>query len=225
MSDPIDNVIRDGVETNRELAAAEKNAARRMQLGPYRWWLTAAVIIWLVYLVLPHAGPVRGYEVTFRLPAAVDANVKITEYVYSWLMLAGIGILTTLVLITRRTALGLIAWMFSGVALFYYVLALWLRQTRSATEVGLDAAIGLYISIISVALTVVAYAMVALRRSPEQQKLADARAEHDNLDEVGYAQREAMVTKQNTSYESNPLFVDDRRQRAAERHPEPTEKD
>jgi len=67
-------------------------------------------------------------------------------------------------------------------------------------------------------LAFVAYCMVALRRDDRQAELARSRAEQDSLDEVGYAQRSAMVSKQNTAADDNPLLRDDRRRRATERH-------
>lgn len=205
-------------EASRDLAAAEKKAARRMELGGHLWVLLAALVLFVIYLVTPHAGDVRGYEVVLRLPAAVDGDIKITEYVYAWLSALGIGVFTTLTLITRRTVFGLIAWMLTTVALIFSLLALWLRQTRSVADQDMDMSVGFFLSLIGVALAVYSYSRIALRRSPEQAQLAEARAQDENLDEVGYLQREAMTVRQHTSFETNPLFVDDRRQRATERY-------
>lgn len=204
-------------ESHGDLAAAERKAARRMSLHGQKWTLTAAVIIWVAYLVLPHAAGVNGFEVTFALPAAREAGIKITEYIYALLIGLGIGVFTTLTLLTRRTTFGLVAWMLTTVGLFYSLLALWLRQTRSTSGDGYDIGPGMYLSIIGVALCVFAYARVALRRDPEQARIARARAEHHDLDEVGLAQRDALRAEQVTA-EENPLFVDDRRQQAAQRH-------
>lgn len=214
----MDKVTRDlaAAETSRDLAEAEKKAASRLSLGSYLWWLVAALVLYVVYLVVPHAGDVLGFEVTFRLPAAVDAGIKITEYVFAWLMLVGLGVFTTLTVITRRTVFGLIAWMFVTVALFYSLFAMWLRMTRPSSGDGVDMGIGMLIAILAVVLAEIAYAMVALRRNPEQTRIAEERARHANLDEVGYAQREAMTER--PADQPNPLLVDDRRRRAAERH-------
>lgn len=209
--------IRDGAAASRNLAAAEKKAARRMDLAGYLWWLVAALLLFISYLVTPHAGSVLGYEVVFRLPSAIEANIKVTEYIFAWLSALGIGVFTTLTLITRRTSFGLIAWMLSTVALLFSLLAVWLRQTRDVSEEELGAGFGLYLAILGVVVAVYAYSRVALRRSPEQAELAEARARDDNLDEVGYAQREVQ-RQQQASFESNPILIDDRRQRATERY-------
>lgn len=208
-------------EANRNLAEAEKKAAGRMALGSYLWWLVAALVLYVVYLLVPHAGDVRGIEVTLRLPGAVDAGIKITEYIYAWLLLGGLGVFTTLTVLTRRTVFGLIAWMLVTVGLFYSVFAMWLRMTRDTADDGVNMGIGMFVSIVAVVLAEIAYAMVALCRSPEQARIAEQRAENANLDEVGYAQREAATSgnaEVSSSFEDNPLFVDDRRQRAAQRH-------
>lgn len=207
-----------GADASRDLAAAEKKAARRMELGGHRWVLLAALVLFVIYLVTPHAGHVLGYEVVLRLPESVDGGIKITEYLYAWFSALGIGVFTTLTLLTRRAVFGLIAWMFSVVTLIFSLLALWLRQTRSVAEEDMSVGVGFFLSLIGVVLAVYAYSRIALRRSPEQAQLADARARDENLDEVGYVQREAMTTRRHTSFDNNPLFVDDRRQRATERY-------
>ena len=210
--------IRADADKVRDLAAQEKKAARRMTLGSHLYTLIAAVLIYVVALFLPQAGDVRGFEVLFRMSAAADADIKITEYIYATLIFLGLGVFTTLTLLTRRSVFGLIGWMLSTVGLGYSIFAIWLRQTRSSSGDGVDLGIGMWLSIIAVALAFFAYCMVALRRDDKQAELARSRAEQDSLDEVGYAQRSAMVTRQNTSSEDNPLLQDDRRRKAAERH-------
>lgn len=207
----------EAAETNRDLAEAEKKAASGMTLGPYLWWLVVALVLYVVYLVVPHAGHVLGFQVTFRLPAAVDAGIKITEYVFAWLMLGGLGIFTTLTVLTRRAAFGLIAWMLVTVGVFYSLFAMWLRMTRSSADDGVNLGVGMAVAVVAVVIAEIAYAMVALRRNPEQARIAEERARHANLDEVGYAQREAR-TGGDAPAEANSLLVDDRRRRAAERH-------
>lgn len=200
-----------------ELAKAEQKAAKTMSLRGHQFTLIAAVVIWVAYLVLPHANGVSGFEVTFMLPGAREADIKVTEYIYAILIGLGIGIFTTLTLITKRSVFGLIAWMLVTVGLFYSILAMWLRQTRNEAGDGYDIGFGMYLSILGVVLAVLAYSMVALRRSPEQARIADERAQHHDLDEVGQAQRDARISG-GQSAEQNPLFVDDRRQQAAQRH-------
>lgn len=196
-----------------DLAAREKRVSARVHLGPQLWLLVAALVLYVVSLVLPQAGQVRGYEVLFQLEPAQEAGIKVTEYIYSILVFLGVGVLTTLVLITRRTALASLAWMFTTVGFAYSIFALWLRQTRPSSEDGVEMNIGFWFSLLAVGLAFLAFAFVVLRRSPEQAEIARARAQADSLDEVGRMQQEA-----NFSTEQNPLLQDDRRARASERH-------
>ncbi|RSZ61718.1 hypothetical protein EAH68_11600 [Corynebacterium hylobatis] len=199
--------------TSTDLAAREKRASARVYLGKQLWLLVAALVLYVVSLVLPQAGQVRGYEVLFQLAPAQEAGIKITEYVYSILVFLGVGVLTTLVLITRRTALASLAWMFTTVGFAYSIFAVWLRQTRPTAEDGVEMNIGFWLSLLAVGLAFLGFAFVVLRRSPEQAEIARARAQADPLDEVGRMQQDA-----NFAAETNPLLQDDRRARASERH-------
>lgn len=199
--------------TSTDLARREKRAATRLVLGRQFGLFVAALVLYVVSLFLPQAGDVRGFEVLLQLEPAREAGIKITEYVYAVLIFLGVGVLTTVTLITRRTAVASIAWMFTTVGLAYSIFALWLRQTRSSADDGVEMNIGFWLSLIAVALAFLGFAFVVLRRSPEQAEIAQARAEADNLDEVGRLQQDV-----NVSAEANPLLVDDRRARASQRH-------
>lgn len=197
----------------QELATREKRVASRLDLGGRLWLFVAAVVLYAVSLVLPQAGSVRGYEVLFQLQPAADAGIKITEYVYAVLAFLGVGVLTTLTLLTRRLFVAIPAWMITTVGTAYSLFALWLRQTRANADDGVEMNLGFWISLLALVLAFLAYAMTMFRRNPEQEKLARDRASSDNLDEVGRMQQQA-----NISPEENPLLIDDRRSRASERH-------
>ncbi|GAB3941359.1 hypothetical protein [Corynebacterium tapiri] len=186
-----------------QLAAEEKQAARQIDLGSKFYWLAAAVVCWVLFLVLPQSGSVRGLDVTLFSASAREHGTYIVECVYGVLIALGLGVFTTLTLITRRTAFALIAWMLTTVGLAAALFSLWLRQTGEGEATG----IGMYISIVGVALAVFAYSTVALRRSDAQRTIAEKRAASSGLDEVGQAQMEARIPME------NPVLIDDRRQR------------
>lgn len=192
------------------LAEQERHAARHVTLGTYKIPLIAAVVIWVVYLFVPHAGDIPGWQVTFLTPAAHQAGIKVTESVYAVLMALGVGVLTTITLVTKNAKVALAAWLLSGMALMVSLLGLWLRQLDDAS---LPMGIGFPLSIVAVIVCVFCYAKIIMRRNPEQQRIAEQRASSDNLDEVGLAQRDAM----GIHTDENPRFVDDRRRRAHER--------
>ncbi|QGU04828.1 Rv2732c family membrane protein [Corynebacterium comes] len=199
--------------TSTDLALRERRAATHLVLGRQLWLFVAALVIYVVSLFLPQAGEVRGFEVLLQLEPAQEAGIKITEYVYALLIFLGVGVLTPLLLITRRSAVAAMAWMLTTVGLAYSIFAIWLRQTRSSADDGVEMNIGFWLSVLAVTLAFFGFAFVVMRRSPEQAEIAQARAESDNLDEVGRLQQNA-----NVAVESNPLLIDDRRARATERH-------
>ncbi|WP_304348597.1 hypothetical protein [Corynebacterium frankenforstense] len=196
----------------RELARREKVSARHVELGGAYYVLLGATVVYFVTLLLPQATGVQGWQVVTFSDAAADAGVKLTEYVFAVLCLLGIGVFTTATLITRRTALALIAWMITTVGVAYSLLAVWLRLQRPGSEADVTLGVGTYLMILVVIVAFVAYAMTVLRRSPEQREIARARAETDDVDEVARAQREASRNPG-----ANPLLVDDRRDRSRRR--------
>lgn len=196
----------------RELAQREKVSARHVELGGAYFVLLGATVVYFVTLLLPQVTGVQGWQVVTFSAAAAEAGVKLTEYVFAVLCLLGIGVFTTATLITRRTALALIAWMITTVAVAYSLLAVWLRLQRPGSEAEVTLGVGTYLMIAVVIVAFVAYATTVLRRSPEQRELARARAETDDVDEVARAQREASRNPGD-----NPLLVDDRRDRSRRR--------
>ncbi|GAB3696687.1 hypothetical protein [Corynebacterium nasicanis] len=198
---------------HQELATRERRVASRLDLGGRLWFFLAALGLYLVSLLLPQAGTVRGYEVLAQTAAAQEAGIKITEYVYAILIFLGVGVLTTLTVLTRRLFVAIPAWMLTTVGLAYSIFAMWLRQTRASAEDGVEMNLGFWISLLAVILAFLGYATTIFRRNPEQEQLAQARASSENLDVVGRLQQQA-----NTTAAENPLLIDDRRSRATERH-------
>lgn len=201
-----------------ELAERERVLSKRIWLGNQFWVLLGLVLAYLAVLALPQITGVRGFQVVFVTEQARQASVKITEYVFSILALLGIGIFTPLTLIFRRTSLAVIAWIFCTISLFESLFAMWLRNQRPGSEDRFHPGVGMFLLIAIIVIGVFTYATVVLRRSPEQEKVAQQRAHTDNLDGVGYAQRYAGVRDQEHDPEENPVLIDDRRSRAARRH-------
>lgn len=196
-----------------ESAAAEKRAARTMSLGKAVYPLATAVLAYVAYLILPHAGAARGYEV---LLGTSDITTTI-EQVYAVLLTVGIGIATTIVLVTRYAPAGLVGWMCVTVALPYSLFSLWVRHTGPHDGASAPNSIGMYIGMVGVVCAFAAYCSVALKRNPQQQAAADRRADSTTVDDIAQLQRESGMEIQHTDYDSNPLFVDDRRRRAGSR--------
>lgn len=188
--------------------AAERAAAQKMELGGYKTALIVAVVAWLAYLVLPYAGSAHGWEVLGL--GSTSVKISIMENISGWCALLGIGVLTSLTVITRRLNFGLAAWMLVAISLF---LNLWGFWYRGSTADG--ASIGMWVGVLASLIAFLAYCRVAFRRSPEQIAAAEkARAAASSLDQVGVLQTEAATT---LPPEENPLLIDDRRRRAHKR--------
>lgn len=204
--------------TVAELAAAEKKAARFIDLkNSYGIALIVAFVLFVVGMFLPHAGEVRGFEAIFGLEAAAQANIRLAERVFVILGFAAAVVFNGLTILTRRTVVASIAYILSGMSLFSSLFGLWMRIQHQQVEGAPGVGVGIYCELIAVILLVISYSNLIFRRTEEQKALAEQRAQHENLDEVGYAQRSAMVTKQNNVGDFNPLLVDDRRKKASER--------
>lgn len=188
--------------------AAERAAAQKMELGGYKTALIVAIVAWVAYLVLPYAGTANGWEVLGLDSPSV--KISIMENISGWCALLGIGVLTSLTVITRRLNFGLAAWMLVAISLF---LNLWGFWYRGSTANG--ASIGMWVGVLASLIAFLAYCRVAFRRSPEQIAAAEkARAAASSLDQVGVLQTEAATT---LPPEENPLLIDDRRRRAHKR--------
>ncbi|PCC82014.1 hypothetical protein COM45_09875 [Corynebacterium accolens] len=188
--------------------AAERAAAQKMELGGYKTALIVAIVAWVAYLVLPYAGSAHGWEVLGL--GSTSVKISIMENISGWCALLGIGVLTSLTVITRRLNFGLAAWMLVAISLF---LNLWGFWYRGSTADG--ASIGMWVGVLASLIAFLAYCRVAFRRSPEQIAAAEkARAAASSLDQVGVLQTEAATT---LPPEENPLLIDDRRRRAHKR--------
>lgn len=191
------------------LAQAEKTAASTVDMGAKRWVLAAAAVFYLVAMSLPFVGDASGWQVLAATGAAKEAQTAITEYVFAWISLIGIGILTTLAVVTQRFAITVPAWMVTTVSLVFSVLGIWLRNSSG---LGISRGPGYYLAMLCVVVVVFTTFPLILSRNASQTALARERAESQGMDEVALAQRAAI------KQQDNPLLIDDRRSRAAQRH-------
>ncbi|WP_080794582.1 hypothetical protein [Corynebacterium pacaense] len=210
--------------SGRELAELEKEAAKTLDLGSRKWYLIAGVALFLLALVLPHIRGVMGWQILFLTDTASNAGIRLAEYVFYWLGTIGVVAFSLGTVVFRKTWMSYIAWIFSCVTLVYAVFATWMRQTSTGTDVTVIN-IGMLVAIIAAVCAVWGLSGVILARSDRQQEVAQLRAANDDLDTVAEAQRELLKSQQHDSGD-NPLLVDDRRARAAQRHqPEPPSKE
>ncbi|WP_293820969.1 hypothetical protein [uncultured Corynebacterium sp.] len=192
----------------QKAATAERRAAQTMELGGHRVTLCIAVVAYLLYLILPYAGPADGWEALTFGTTSSGVRISIMETVSAWLALIGLGILTPVTILTRRATSGLVAWMLVTVSFFANLWGFWFRGSTAD-----GASLGMWVGMLATFLAFLAYSMVALRRSPEQKAAeAQVRATAGQLDEVGEFQSSLDDTPRQEPIE------DTRRKQAAERH-------
>lgn len=201
-------------DSQETLAIQEARAAATLEMGASRWVLAACAAVYLIALFLPFAADANGWAILGATSAAEAAQVKVTEYAFVWLSLIGVGVLTTLTVITRRFALGVPAWMVTTVALASSLLAIWLRKSSTAYEDGLRHGPGIYVAILAVAVASFVFFPLLFGRNDAQREAAAQRAAAQGSDDVARTQQAAAGKAHN----ENPLLIDDRRARAAERH-------
>lgn len=203
MSDDL-NAVQDAV-------AAERRAAKTIELGAHRYALIVSVVLWIAYLLLPYAGEARGWEALMLGTTSEGVKISLVEAISAWLALLGVGVLTTATIVMRRTALALVAWMMTTVSFFANLWGFWYRHSAAdGAEIGMD------VGALSTFIAFIVYCQVALRRSPEQLAAAErVREVSGQLDHVGVLQSEAAT---DVPAEENPLLIDNRRSQAASRH-------
>ena len=201
----------DEVTTAQDAIAAERRAAKTIELGAHRYALIAAVVLWAAYLIFPYAGAAHGWEALVMGTTAEGVKISVVEAISAWLALLGIGVFTTATILTRRTSLALVAWMMVTISFFSHLWGFWYRG--SAAD---GAAIGMYVGALATCVAFLVYCQVALRRSPEQLAAQErVREAAGKLDQVGLLQSEAAT---DLPAEQNPLLIDNRRSQAASRY-------
>lgn len=200
-------------QESKDLAKKEARAAATLEMGSRRWVLAACAGLYLFAMFLPFAADASGWDMLASTQAAQDAQTKITEYAFVWCSFIGLGVLTSLTVIFRRFALGVPAWMVTTVSFAVSLMAIWLRRSSSTYDLGLRHGLGIYLAILAVAVAVFTLFPVLFGRSEQAREAAQQRARAQGSDEVALAQRSAT-----SRVEGNPLLIDDRRARAAERH-------
>ncbi|MDO4908471.1 MAG: hypothetical protein Q3962_01290 [Corynebacterium sp.] len=196
----------------------ERRAGRIVDLGPSRGTLIIALVLYIVALFLPHSGAVKGFDVLLHNSTATAHLTTMPEYVQMYLTFLGLVVFNILVLLTRNSVCTLIGWCFSGVGLFYTLFAMWMRQTHTNANGG-GISIGLVLSAIAVFLAVWGYTGLIIRRTSEQQALADARVDasrNATPDPVADAQLRLMAER--AAREAGTYDDGDHRRRRNRKH-------
>lgn len=197
-----------------DLSGAERRIAGRVVLGRYVPLIVFGFLVPLVMIFLPHAGDVRGYDVLFNTQVAQGGATAKPETIFSWLRLTAI-LLSIGTLVSKSWIVAWVNWAFAGVAWWYNVFAIWVRQTQPPTESGDGPAIPLMFSLVGLTVLFYALSAVVFQKNPLQRALATARREEAHRDEESRLAQQRLRT--GIEDRKDAEIVDDRRARAKAR--------
>lgn len=204
-----------------DLAVMEKEAAQKVDMRSSWIGLVAVLVLFLGSLALPFTGKANGFDILFMNVKAHEHGATPLEQTYVIIGLVSIVGFNLLVLLTRRLSLTYIAWVFSGITATAAMFMIWMGQTRLRAETSSGTEFGAAINAITAFAFLIIMTALIFRRSADQLDLEDARRQAGVDDPVAEAQRDASVGRRFSRYEDNPLFIDDRRSKASERHQRP----
>lgn len=192
-----------------ELARRERDVAKRIDMSGYRtpiWGGAAAIIAsWL----LPYTGYITGIDIALMTQRSIDYGIATPERVFVWGCALGPVGLALLAYARKSTQLAQIAWVFSGISMFFSIFAIWMRQTR---DQGSGVGVGLILATFAVLFVVYGLYNVVTMRSDEQEEIAELRRKEIYLDPVAQQQREKFGAGNSTLADDRGP-IDDRRAR------------
>ncbi|MDO4928502.1 MAG: hypothetical protein Q3976_05495 [Corynebacterium sp.] len=203
-----------GAQSNEAYAKSEKEASKFIDLHGYYGLLGTVLGLYLLAMVLPYTGDVHGWEVVTR---TTDAEIGIAETVFGLFSALAAVVGVGLILLTKRTVIANITYLFSGIALLVSVFSLWMR-IQDSQKGGSGVGPGHFVEIAAIIVLVYTLSRLVFSRSAAQEEAAAERAAHFQLDSIGQAQQESSLSQGFDTADTNPLLIDDRRQRAARRH-------
>lgn len=196
-------------ESVEELARRERAAAQRIDMSGYRtplWGGAAAIVAsWF----LPYTGNMLGLDLALITQRSIDYGISTPERIFVWICAIGPVGLMLVSYLRKSTQLAQIAWALSGIAMFFSLFAIWMRQTR---DQGSGAGVGLILATLAVLFVVYGLYNVVTMRTEEQEEIAELRRQEVYVDPVAQEQREMFgANKSQLSDDRGP--IDDRRSR------------
>lgn len=199
-----------------ELALKERQAAARIDMSGYRLPLLGGAAAIVASWFLPYTGHITGIDIALFSQRSVDYGIGTPERVFVWLCALGPVGLMLAAYLRKSTQLAQIAWLFSGISMFFSIFAIWMRQTR---DQGSGAGVGLVLAAIAVLFVVYGLYNVVTMKTDEQEELAELRRKEVYIDPVAREQQGQFGAKHaQLSDERGP--IDDRRRRRNREAPE-----
>ncbi|AKK03342.1 Rv2732c family membrane protein [Corynebacterium epidermidicanis] len=197
-----------------DLAARERSIAARLDMSGHRVALLGGPLLIVLSWFLPYTGPITGIDLAFSTQRSIDYGIAPQERMFVWLSALGPVLLTLGAYFLRSTKLAQIGWIISGIAMFFSIFAIWMRQTRDS---GLGPGPGMILGALAILVVVYGLYNVVTLRSAEQEDIAEARRRSESLDPVAKVQKELLDgNRLATASGAAENLVDERRQRAAQ---------
>lgn len=198
-----------------DLAEHERSVAARLDMSGHRVALLGGPLLVVLSWFLPYTGPILGIDLAFVTPKSIDYGIAPQERMFVWLSALGPVALTLGGYFLKSTKLAQIGWIISGIAMFFSIFAIWMRQTRDS---GMGPGPGMILGAIAILIVVYGLYSVVTLRSAEQEKAAEARRQRETLDPVAKVQKELLDENLHaTPSGAAGHLVDERRSRAARR--------
>lgn len=208
--------IEDVIAANQaDLAGAERRANREVEPRKFLPGLALGMMAALLALFFPHAGEVRGFDVLFFTELAQSRNIMRPEQIYTWLALTGGVLLTIGTIVSKSWIVAWANWAVAGIAWWYSIFAIWMRQSRPLTEPGDGPAFGLIMCSVGLLVLFITLSIMLFQRSPLQKALAQARRKQADKDEATRLAQQRLRTGLQPKPKAE--IIDDRRRQAKQR--------
>lgn len=174
-------------QTAEELARRERQAAARIDMSGYRVPLFGGAAAIVASWFLPYTGYITGVDIALMTQRSIDYGIGTPERLFVWLCALGPVTLMSVAYMRRSTQLAQIAWVLSGISMFFSVFAIWMRQTR---DQGSGVGVGLVLATFAVLFVVYGLYNVVTMRTEEQEEIAELRRQEVYVDPVALEQQD-----------------------------------
>lgn len=198
-----------------DLAGAEKKLNHQVNHDKFLPTMAIGIMAVMFAIFFPHSGEVRGFDLIFNTHVAQEFGSTNPERIYIFLAITGGVLLTIGTIITREWLVLWVNWAFAGVAWWYSIFAIWMRQSRPQAPAndpliyGEGPSYGLVVACVGLTILFVTLSILLFRRSALQKAVAQARREEASKDEASLMKQQRLRTGL-VPQPAEPI-VDDRR--------------
>lgn len=199
-----------------DLRGAERSVSGKVHVGNTLAPIALCLMLIAASYLLPHSGPVTGWDVLLDNAAAQANGTRLPERISMVLRLLTI-VLVIAALVWRHVIVGFITWIIGGINMWYAFAGGWMRQSRMPEDPGAGMGFGLWLAIVASVALFIGVSFLVFRKSSLQSALALARREEVDSDPVLRAQQIYLRSGLTPNTQTETHMVDDRREAARRR--------